>query len=448
MNDITIIGGGTAGWLSAAFLAFHNPQLKITIVESPNIPTIGVGEGTFPTTMYLLNTIGINPKDLLVKSNGGFKLGIQYIDFAEKPFWLSVETAREWERFGSELIKNVSLMNKCPMLDKNDFFATHFVASDLAVLLKEHATKHGVQFISADVTQVSITNNQCSEITLNNGQRIQSKWFLDCTGFARLLISQTDSKFKSYSNELLVDSAVVGQTQYKHPVREFNPFSQITARPAGWQFRIPTYTRIGNGYVFSSQYTTPEEAEQVLKDSTGVVVTKHLKMSLGYYDDLITGNIVAVGLSGGFIEPMEATAIHLTERTLIAFNEMLNNNRTAEEQNQRLRDKIKYIKTLILGHYAFSQRKDPFWSAASEAAKGTSEIKDFLSGLKNGQYPTAADTLDVAYPYCQWNDLLRGFNQPHYYPDINMKSKQEIYMATYYLPNHYEYITELRKRND
>ena len=161
-------------------------------------------------------------------------MNIEYrIFFAEKPFWLSVETAREWERFGSELIKNVSLMNKCPMLDKNDFFATHFVASDLAVLLKEHAIKHGVRFISSDVTQAVVTNNQCSEVTLNNGQRVQSKWFLDCTGFARLLISQTDSRFKSYSNELLVDSAVVGQTQYKHPAREFNPFSQITARPAG-----------------------------------------------------------------------------------------------------------------------------------------------------------------------------------------------------------------------
>jgi len=448
MNDITIVGGGTAGWLAAAFLSFHNPTKQICLIESPNIPTIGVGEGTFPTTMYLLNTIGINPKELLVKSNGGIKLGIQYIDFAEKPFWLSVENEQDWERFGSELIKNVSLMNKCPILDKADFFATHFVANDLAILLKEHALKRRVQLITADVTSAPVVNNQCSEITLNNGQRIQSKWFLDCTGFARLFISQTDSNFKSYSNELLVDSAVVGQTQYKHPVREFNPFSQITARPAGWQFRIPTYTRIGNGYVYSSHFSQDNEAEKLLKDSTGATQTKHLKMSLGYYDNLITGNIVAVGLSGGFIEPMEATAIHLTERTLIAFNEMLNENKTTDEQNQRLRDKIKYVKTLILGHYAFSQRKDPFWQAASEAAHSSTEIKDFLAGLKNGQYPTANDVLDVAYPYCQWNDLLRGFNQPHYYPDINMKSKQEIYMATYYLPNHYEYITELRKRND
>jgi hypothetical protein len=448
MNDITIVGGGTSGWLAAAFLSFHNPTQKICLIESPNIPTIGVGEGTFPTTMYLLNTIGISPQELLIKSNGGLKIGIQYVDFAEKPFWLSVENARDWERFGSELIKNVGLMNKSPVINATDYFATHFVASDLAALLKEHALKHGVQHISADVTQTMITNNQCSEIALSNGQQIQSRWFLDCTGFAKLLISQTTSKFTSYSNELLVDSAVVGQTQYTHPAREFNPFSRITAKPAGWQFRIPTYTRIGNGYVFSGQFTTATEAEQVLKDSVGVVETKHLKMSLGYYDDLITGNIVAVGLSGGFIEPMEATAIHLTERTLIAFNEILNNGKTAAEQNQRLRDKIRYIKTLILGHYAFSNRTDPFWQAASEAARSTNEIKDFLAGLKNKQYPTAEDTLDVAYPYCQWNDLLRGFNQPHYYPDINIKAKQEIYMATYYLPNHYEYITELRKYND
>ena len=446
MNNITIVGGGTAGWLAAAFLGFHNPESKICLVESPNIPTIGVGEGTFPTTMYLLNTIGINPLELIVKSNGGIKLGIQYIDFAEQPFWLSVENAQDWERFGSELTKNLSLMNKSPLVGPDDYFSMHFVASDLANLLKEHAIKHKVRYVSAEVIDSVFDGGQCKSITLDNGESIQSDWFVDCSGFSRILIKQTASEFKSYDQELLVDSAVVGQTQYKKLVQEFNPFSRITARPAGWQFRIPTYTRIGNGYVYSSKFTTPDQAEELLKQTTKVEKTKHLKMSLGYYQELIKGNVAAVGLSGGFIEPMEATAIHLTERTLIAFNELLHDQRSVDEANQVLRDKIKYIKTLILGHYAFSQRQDPFWQAASEAARSTNEIKDFLSGLKNNKYPTANDTLDVAYPYCQWNDLLRGFSQQHYYPTINTKSKQEIFQAVYYLPNHYEYITGLREQ--
>ena len=446
--DISIIGGGTAGWLAAAFLSFHNPDKKICLVESPDIPTIGVGEGTFPTTMYLLNTLGIKPSDLIVKANGGLKVGIQYNEFAEEPFWLSVENATDWERFGSDMVKNVALMNKSPIVDDSDYFAMHFVASDLAKLLQEYSLERGVTHISANVTDSVVADNHCSSITLDNNTTITSDWFVDCSGFARILISKTDTTFTSYSDELLVDSAVVGQTQYKNPEREFNPFTKITARPAGWVFRIPTYTRIGNGYVYSSKHTTPEAAQAVLQERIGPTTFKHLRMQLGYYDKLMAGNIVAVGLSGGFIEPMEATAIHLTERTLIAFDEILKGTRTQDGLNEFMHNKIRYIKTLILGHYAFSKRTEPFWQEAQQAARNSAEITEFLASLKNGQYPTADDDLDVAYPYCQWNDLLRGFGEQHYYPEINTTSRKDIYMATYYLPNHYQYITQLRNQNE
>jgi len=446
--DITIVGGGTAGWLSAAFLSFHNPNTKICLIESPDIPTIGVGEGTFPTTMYILNTLGIKPKDLIVKANGGLKVGIEYIDFAKDSFWLSVANESEWEKYGSELIKNVGLMNKCPVLNDTDYFAMHFVASDIAQLLKDYSLKNNIVHISANVIDSAVENNQCSSIKLDNDQTIESEWFLDCSGFAKLLVKQTTSKFVSYDNELLVDSAVVGPTQYVKQAKEFNPFTRITAKESGWIFRIPTYTRIGNGYVYSSKFISPEDAEKTLANHSGVKTFKHLKMQLGYHDQLIIGNIVAVGLSGGFIEPMEATAIHLTERTLIVFDEVLKEKRTVDDANDFLKNKIRYIKTLILGHYAFSERTEPFWQAAKEAARSSDEIVEFFKSLKNQKYPTKDDNLDVAYPYCQWNDLLKGFNQSHYYPNINIQSKKEIYLATYYLPNHYEYITNLRKEHE
>jgi tryptophan halogenase len=443
--DIVIIGGGTAGWLSAAFLSFHNPDKKICLIESPDIPTIGVGEGTWPTTMHLLNSIGISPKELLVKSNGSLKVGIKYVDFSQKDFWLSVEPSTEWEQYGSELIKNLGLMNKSPVLNDTDFFAMHFIASDFANLLKEYSLKNNVTYLSANVLDSQVKNNICSAVSLDTGVQIQADWFLDCSGFAKILIKKTNSNFVSYENELLVDSAVVGPTQYKDQQKEFSVYTQITAKESGWIFKIPTQTRIGNGYVYSSKFISPAQAQEKLASHSGVTSFKHLKMQLGYYDQLIVGNIVAVGLSGGFIEPMEATAIHITERTLIAFNDLLAGKITAGLANSGLRNKIRYIKTLILGHYAFSERKEPFWQAARSAARSSNEIVDFLDSLKNKQFPTKEDELDVAYPYCQWNDLLRGFNQPHYYPNINIQSKKDIYLATYYLPNHHEYITNLRK---
>ena len=442
--DFAIIGGGTAGWLSAAYLGFHYPNKNICLIESPNIPTIGVGEGTFPTTMNVLKNIGIDPRELITKSNGGLKLGIYYKDFAKDNFWLGATHPSDWERWGGEMTRMVAMSTKMPELSDTAIYACHFVAHDLAALLKEHATKHGVNHISAEVVDSIVVNNQCSSITLDTGDIIESEWFIDCSGFSRLLIKKTDTNFTDYSKELLVDSAVVGPTAYTDKAKEFASYTHLTAREAGWQFKIPTYNRIGNGYVYSSQFISPEAAEQTLKETTGVKDARHLKMVLGYYDDLIVGNIVGVGLSGGFIEPMEATAIHITERTLITFHDMLNDDLTLEEANQFLRNKIRYIKTLILAHYAFSKRPEPFWVAAQKAAFNSDEIQEFFANLKNKKFPTKEDQLDVAYPYCQWNELLKGFGQPHYYPTIDARCKKEIYMATYYADNHLECVEKAR----
>lgn len=443
--DIAIIGGGTAGWLSAAYLSFKNPGKTICLVESPDIPTIGVGEGTFPTTMSLLNSIGIGPVELIVKSNGGLKLGIEYTNFSDKKFWLTTEP--NWNKYGSQLIKDVGYSNKSPVVTSSDFFGCHFVATDLAEILKEHSTRQKVVHICDTVSGSVVSNNRCSAISLSSGAQLRAGWFLDCSGFSRVLAKKTDATFKKYDNELLVDSAVVGQRSYKNKEAEFVPYTKIMAREAGWQFKIPTFNRTGNGYVYSSKFISPEDAEQVLKTSTGVEKVKHLKMQLGYYDQLIVGNIVLVGLAGGFIEPMEATAIHITEQTLQQFQLILTGDIDSNTANLYMENKIKYIKTLILAHYAFSNRTDPFWVEAKDKAVNSQEIREFFSNLKNGKYPTDEDVLDIAYPYGQWNELLKGFDQPHYYPHINSEAKKDIFLATHYLPNHLEYITHLRTQN-
>ena len=443
--DIAIVGGGTAGWLSAAYLSFKNPDKTICLVESPDIPTIGVGEGTFPTTMSLLRSIGIDPIELIVKSNGGLKLGIEYTNFSDKKFWLTTEP--NWNKYGSQLIKDVGYSNKSPIVTPTDFFGCHFVATDLVEILKEHSVNRGVRHIVDNVLGSVVAGNRCSVISLGADKQIRAGWFLDCSGFARILAKKTDATFVNYDNSLLVDSAVVGQLPYKDKKTEFVPYTKIIAREAGWQFKIPTFNRTGNGYVYSSKFIGQADAEKTLREATGVETVKHLKMQLGYYDQLVIGNIVLVGLAGGFIEPMEATAIHITEQTLQQFQRLLAGETDSNAANHYMANKIKYIKTLILAHYAFSERTDPFWIEAKEKASQSVEIKEFFSNLKNGQYPTLDDTLDIAYPYGQWNELLKGFNQPHYYPHINSEAKKDIFLATHYLPNHLEYITHLRTQN-
>lgn len=444
MNNICIVGGGTAGWLSAVYLGYHLPNSNITLIESPNIPTIGVGEGTWPSIMKMLNDIGIKSTDLITKTGGGVKLGIKFINFSEKPFWLSTDP--DWEQWGSELSYGLALNNKCPLLRDDSIFGCHFVATELANLLQSHAEKQGTKIIHATVTDTKIVDNQCTSVTLDTGDVITADWFVDATGFRRLLIGKTDSQFNDYSSELLVDSACVGQQTYTNPEKEYEPFTSSIAMTAGWRFKIPVYDRSGNGYVYSSKFISPEDAEAEFTAASGVTNPRHIKMHPGYYTDIIKGNIIAVGFASGFIEPLEATAIHIAGQTIKAAVEVMKGQKLHAQANEELAKKIKYIKVVVLGHYAFSKRTEPFWIAASEAAKGSKDFQEFWQTLKY-KYPTKEDNLDNGYPYFQWNELLRGFGQEHYYPKLSHDAKMQVYLAQKSLPNHYRYITEIRTKN-
>lgn len=189
MEDICIVGGGTAGWLSAAYLSFHFPNKKITIIESSTIPTIGVGEGTWPSIMRMLNSIGIKSTDLVLKTRGGIKLGIKFVDFSEKAFWLSTDP--DWETWGSDLTWTLANNNKVPQLRDDSVFGCHFVADELAGLLKTHSLARGIKLIDAVVKEVCVTENRCEKVILENGEEISADWFVDATGFKRLIIGQT-----------------------------------------------------------------------------------------------------------------------------------------------------------------------------------------------------------------------------------------------------------------
>ena len=444
MREICIVGGGTAGWLSAAVLSYNLPDTKITLIESPDIPTIGVGEGTWPSIMKMLNDIGIKSTDLVTKTGGGVKLGIKFIDFADTPFWLSTDP--DWETWGSDLSWGLANHNKCPVLKEDSMLGCHFVASELATLLREYSVARGVKLIEDTVVATDIENNQCKSIDLKSGIKIMADWFVDSTGFRRLLIGKTDSYFNDYSNELLVDSAVVGQMPYTDPEKEYEPFTSSIAMSAGWRFKIPVYERTGNGYVFSSKFISQEDAIKEFQNATGVANPRYIKMHPGYYEEIIKGNIIAVGFASGFIEPLEATAIHIAGQTIKSAINVITGLETHKEANTELNRKIRYIKVVVLGHYAFSKRTDPFWIEASKAARESKDFQDFWKMLKY-KYPTKEDSLDTGYPYFQWNELLRGFGQEHYYPKISHNAKMQVYLAQKHLPNHYRYITQIRLKN-
>ena len=444
MKTICIVGGGTAGWLSAAYLINKFPNYQIHLIESPNIPTIGVGEGTWPSIMKMLNDLGINATELVALTGGGIKLGIKFIDFAENPFWLSTDP--DWEIWGSDLAAAVGNNNKCPWLHDNSMHGCHFVATELANLLQARSTEKGVKLTHAEIVNVDIENNNCKSVTLDNGTNIVADWFVDCSGFRRLLIGKTDSEFCSYSEELLVDTAIVGQKPYINPEKEYEPFTSSIGMTAGWRFKIPVYERTGNGYIYSSQFISDEDALTEFSTATGIENPRKISMKPGYYKEIIKGNIIAAGMSSGFIEPLEATAIHLAGKTVEYAVEVITGRKTHAWANAEIQEKIRYIKVVVLSHYAFSKRKEPFWIAASKAARNSKDFQDFWRSLKY-KYPTKEDNLDNGYPYFQWNELLRGFGEAHYYPKITQDAKVQVYLAQKTLPNHYRHITEIRIKN-
>jgi len=443
VTRICIVGGGTAGWLSAAVLSHDLSDVEITVIDSPDIPTIGVGEGTFPSTMCLLRRIGLSTNQIMRGAHAGIKLGIQYKGFTPEPFWLCTEPTLSWLRHGSEMTKNVAMNMRSPVLDDHSAFAMHFVAHDLAQMLRNLSISRGVKQISATIVDQAVVNDQCLWLRTDAGTLITADWYIDASGFRSLLIGRTSAQFRSYANDLLVDSAVVGPSAYTNPRDQFWPFTRISAHAAGWQFRIPTQTRIGNGLVYSSAHMDAATAEQDLRTLAGVGDTRHIRMRLGYHDQLIAGNVCAVGLSGGFIEPLEATAIHIAEQTLGWLVGVIRDHVPVTVANQGLARKIAYIKTLIMSHYAWCDRPEPFWQAAKAAAWHSGELAAFFDGLANGEYPTDRDSLDDAYPWCQWNELLRGFGQRHYYPTISNTAKTDIYMAMQSLPNHWDLMSQI-----
>ncbi len=356
IRNLTIVGGGTAGWLSAAFLsAVTKGKIDITVIESARIGAIGVGESTAPTFPRTFKTIGVSEKDVFKRCNASFKVatvfrnwnvdrsgkgvawanpfaGAHYIGGLSPGYYFKeYEDKRngKWLDFTeyvspcSDVIKS----NKGPREIKQAEFeqiipyAYHLDALKAAELLKEKAMSRGVRHIVDDVKEVKLDERgfvSALELAENGAHSIE--FVIDCTGFRSLILQQTlEEPFEPYSKYLLNDRAVVVQTPHETPA-QIPPASFATALSAGWVFHLPLYGRVGTGYVHSSQFLSEDEAiEEFLaylgKRGEGAE-PRVIKIKTGNVRRPWVNNCVAVGLSSGFVEPLEATAIHVLEVSL------------------------------------------------------------------------------------------------------------------------------------
>ncbi len=441
LRTLCIVGGGTAGWIAAALIAHHYPAVKVELIESDDIGTIGVGESTIPPFLQLLARLGISESEFVAECQSSFKLGIEFRDWRRvghsyfHPFG-SIGTPIEvgdfyqlWLRLrvGGEagLLQDyapASVMaregrftlpfkaQRTPIAGAT--YALHVDARRVARYLRRFAEARGVirtEGIVSDVAQDA--GGFVERVRLVDGREAAADFFIDCTGFRALLSEKTlGVGFNDWSHWLMCDRAIAVQTEN---VGSPPPYTLAHAQEAGWRWRIPLQHRAGNGHVFASRYMSDDEATAILLDQTeGQPVTSPMtvRFRTGVREAPWRGNVLAVGLSGGFIEPLESTAIHLIYRGIDYLFRFLPDRdcapELAAEFNRRMITDYAEIRDFIILHYCVTERRDTaFWRACAEMELPESLRRRIALFRVNGVLEEGVDEL---FGPVSWQSVMDG----------------------------------------
>lgn len=436
-KSIIVVGGGTAGWLAAAYLQRTldtNPQapLSITLIESEDIGAIGVGEATVPTLRQTLRVLDIPETALFSKCEATLKNGIRFIgwrnggneqdDRYDHPFenpiamhgypmalqWLNLkQRGMTTAAAGDAICVQTALMDKnlSPKLMSSQNFdaplpyAYHLDAILLGKLLRDTAKSRGVHHVEGRVVTVNKDADGIRSVVLADGSEHAADLFVDCTGFRSLLIGELDSPWVSYSDTLLCDRAVACPVAYDGDNAPLRSYTTCTAKDAGWTWDIDLQSRRGTGYVYSSAFCDETQAEAVLRahhgDGMPLADMRHLKMRIGHRARMWDKNCLALGLAAGFIEPLESTGIYLIEYALQIFMDHLPvagmPGKSRERFNFMMNEIYDELHDFIMLHYVLSQRRDtPFWRAYTEEVKLSPRLQQLLE-LWNEKLPTQTD---------------------------------------------------------
>lgn len=398
--NLCIVGGGTAGWMAAAGLSkkLKNAIKTITLVESEVIGTVGVGEATLPHIKLFNEALGIDESAFMKYTEATFKLGIQFCDWGKvgqhyiHPFgdfgqpvnnmdfyqyWIKLNqhgafgTLDEYA-YGIVAAKNNKFQfpsNGQTSIQKSFGYAYQFDASLYAKFLRQYSQSNGVRRIEGKVCNVQQDNHtgDIKSISLEDGQIIEADIFIDCSGFRGLLIEQSlESGYQDWSKWLPCNRAVAIPCETADP-SNIPPYTRATARTAGWQWRIPLQHRTGNGYVYWSEFISDDEACNFLLkhlDGPALAEPNQLYFTTGRRNHFWKNNVIAIGLSAGFLEPLESTSIHLIQEGITNLIELFPQNSTQKnsheraEYNTRMALQYERIRDFLLLHYVATARDD------------------------------------------------------------------------------------------
>lgn len=503
---IVIVGGGTAGWMAAAYLGKYKGYSNITVVESPNIPHTSVGESVTPHLISLFEKLNIDNKDWMLKTGAIYKLANKFVGWdntRSKTEYFSFNYTTPASRFAKDITpattssdfsttgtKSIDyVIHHC--LGKNferfdKFFNPHFHYMEKNVapfynneltlngpyslsfhvnaemvskyLREEIAKPLGVNHISATVANINHTNDIIHSIELDTGQHVDGDFFIDCTGIHKLLVGKLNWPEKFYHNNL-IDRAWVCQSEYQDPESEMVNYTQSIAEPYGWRFKIGLYHRIGNGYCYSSKHLSDEDAleyfeSKVPNKRTKPILFKWNPKRLEYFGK---GNLAAVGLSCGFVEPLEANALFMITANIRKILYVIDNQFDFKKFNDQLAYAFDDIADFILVHYTLSSRNDTsFWREMQDLGKKLNHkmlLNEKYTNIKNSMQSTDPAGWSM-FPDYMWGQLAVSWETDAIVPNnINhvLKELSDIYykysetkhnIISNNVPNNFQWLKE------
>jgi len=449
VEDVLIVGGGTSGWMTASYLrAAFGDRVNVTLVESANVGVIGVGEATFSTIRHFFDFLGLAERDWMPACNATYKLAVRLEDWRAKghyfyhPFerlrvvdgvpltdwWLRLRPEGSFDRdcfliaslcdakasprhldgrlFEQDFVEEGNRPRfRTTLADQNTQFpyAYHFDASLLAAFLSRWAVDRGVRHIVDDVTDIALDERGwVSHVRTREHGELRAGLYVDATGFRSLLLGgKLDEPFVSFADTLPNDRAVALRVPIDMPREGLRPCTTATAQDAGWIWTIPLWGRIGTGYVYADGYCDRETAERTLREFVGPaaegIEANHIKMRIGRSERAWVNNCVGIGLSAGFVEPLQSTGIFLIQHAI----EQLARHFPADDWDPRVRDSynrvtadaIEGVREFLVLHYRGAARADSdYWRDAKtrRVPDGLAErLETWQSLLPDGQsvYP-------------------------------------------------------------
>lgn len=429
---IVIVGGGTAGWITALLAAVRHPNHKITVIESSKIGVVGVGESTtgFFTNVILNDfaDLGCDVNEFIMETGATLKYGIKHKGWTNNidqsyigPIdgsWTNASTPDPFFCWGVANLDHAEVLttSRCGYWTKHGLsnynkktksfpIPTHAMHVDAHLVGKYFRKialrKTNASHIDAVVEQVNLdsTNGHIASVTLHDQSVVAGDFFIDCSGFHKVLIREMPTKWVSYQNNLPLNTAMPFLMEYEQGEMP-EPYTTAWAQKNGWMWRIPLMDRRGNGYAFCDAYTTPDKAVEEIETILGkkINASRVIKFDTGRQQSSWAGNCLAIGLSSAFLEPLEATSIHssIVQARMFVFEylkptlEQTLNTGSVNIHNDRVRKMYDDVKDFLVLHYMGGRNDSDFWKYISSGATQTDFVKNLLSMIKH-KIPTTHD---------------------------------------------------------